>query len=184
MNKLMALTAFIAILTSPGLYASELEIQNGDKLQTLTNLHPDSQNRRLYAINYQQPGLIPMCAEVLVKKIKTKVMIFEYQGLEYEYVWDGHTKKAGISLQNNLNNYFGKKCDAAAVKKLSKIDQEGIRTGQAKIGMSKKGITFAMGRPPFHANPDLNVSTWMYWRNKFARQAIDFDAQGKLVNIR
>jgi hypothetical protein len=184
MKKILLLIAFIFVCTSPCLYAGEQDIQNGDKLQTLTNLHPDMQNRRLYAINYQQPGLIPMCSEVTVKKIKNKVMIFEYRGLEYEYLWDGHTKKAGISLQDNLSNYFGKKCDSAAVKKLSKIDQEGIRTGQPKVGMSKKGITFAMGRPPAHANPDLGIATWGYWRNKFVRQAIDFDPQGKVANIR
>ena len=184
MKKIGYFVFSVILLSASSLYAAEQEIKAGDTLQTLVNLHPDMQNYRLYSINYQQPGLIPMCSVVTVKKIKTKVMVFEYKGAEFEYLYSGHTKKAGLSLQQHLAKFFGKKCDSAAVKKLSKADREGIKSGQPAVGMSKKGIIFAMGNPPAHANLDLDSKTWMYWINKFKRKAIEFDDKGIVTNVR
>src|SRR5690606_8177288 len=43
---------------------------------TLTNLHPDEARARLYAVNYQQPGLIPRCAEVRISRLRRNRMTF------------------------------------------------------------------------------------------------------------
>jgi hypothetical protein len=50
--------------------------------------------------------------------------------------------------------------------------------------MSKEGILFAMGRPPQHANPTLDSSSWLYWQNRFGKTAIEFDGKGKVSSIR
>jgi len=70
------------------------------------------------------------------------------------------------------------------MKSLSKIDQEGIASGRAQADMTREGVLFAMGRPPFHANPSLDAPEWLYWRNRFVRTAVQFDEKGIVINIR
>lgn len=158
--------------------------KEGDKLQTLTNLHPDMARRQLYTINYQQPGLIPVCSEVTVKKISGKELVFDYQGMEFTYEYEKYTKGAGVSFESALETVFGAACDKAKIGKLSQADQEGIRSGKPHVGMTKDGIYFALGRPPQHANPSLDVGSWLYWENRFGKMGIDFDDKGKVIGIR
>jgi hypothetical protein len=162
--------------------AGAADIKEGDKLQTLSNLHPDKQE--IHAINYQLPGRIPVCADVTVKKVSKKAIVFDYSGVEYQFVLDKHTNGADVSLQQAAQTYFGPKCNEAKIKSLSAVDQEGITSGRAKVGMSREGVLLAMGRPPFHANPSLDAPEWMYWRNRFARLAVEFDDKGTVVNVR
>jgi hypothetical protein len=162
--------------------AGAADIKEGDQLQTLSNLHPDKQE--IQSINYQLPGRIPVCADVTVKKVSKRSMEFDYSGVEYVFVLDKHTKGADVSLQQAAQTYFGPKCDQAKLKSLSKVDQEGIEKGRAQVGMTREGVLLAMGRPPFHANPTLEAPEWMYWRNRFARLAVQFDGEGKVTNVR
>ena len=74
--------------------------------------------------------------------------------------------------------------EESKVVALKKALQEGIASGRAQVGMSREGVLLAMGRPPFHANPSLDVPEWMYWRNRFARVAVQFDDKGKVINVR
>jgi hypothetical protein len=151
---------------------------------TKVNLHPDQKRRVLYALNYQLPSLIPMCATVKIDDISKKEIEFVYEGKTYTYVWDKHTKKAGQSLEENFKQYFGTSCDKAKVASLSQTDQNGIKSGKPTVGMTKDGILFTMGRPPIHATPSLESNTWMYWSNKWTRRAIDFDEKGVVSQVR
>jgi hypothetical protein len=183
----MKKTAFISLLiaclsAAPALHAQD--IKKGDKLQTLSNLHPDMAKRLLYATNYQQAGLIPVCTDVTVTKINKGEMVFDYQGVAYTFEYDKHQKGAGVSFQDVVKAYFGPACDKAKMNALGAADKDGIRAGQPKIGMTKAGIVFAMGRPPFHANPNLDANYWLYWRNKFGKTGLEFDEKGKLTGIR
>lgn len=156
----------------------------GEKLQLLSNLHPDVARQRLYTMNYQLADLIPMCAEVTVVKKNKKKFIFEWKSVEYTMLYDKHTKKSGVSFDEALQKFFGNKCDADKVKKLSEIDRKGIRKGIPYVGMTKQGVLYAMGHPPPHANPDLDGYTWMYWLNRFKRKAIDFNEKGIVEEVR
>jgi len=158
--------------------------QEDATMVALVNLHPDPKRKMLYAINYQLASVLPMCAKVKIEDIGKKEIEFVYEGVTYRYLWDKHTRKAGQSLEQNFKQYFGSSCDKAKVVSLSQADQSGIKSGKPKVGMTKEGILFAMGRPPIHANPSLDVSTWMYWSNKWTRRAIDFDDNGVVTQIR
>ena len=153
-------------------------------MQALANMHPDMNKHLLYTLNYQLPGLMPVCSEIVVTKISKKAMAFTWQGVEYEMAYEGFTKDAGVSFEQAVLTYFGPACDKAKMQKLAAADQEGIRTGRPSVGMTRDGVLFALGRPPIHANPDLNAPEWRYWRNRFATMAIEFDSKGKVTNIR
>lgn len=183
-NTLCAIIGTV-IVSSNALASDESALKEGGKMVTLVNLHPDMKRARLYALNYQiATGLIPMCAEVTIEDIGKKEIEFEYKGRTFSYRWDKHTRKAGQSLNENFLQFFGTKCDQKKVKSLSEIDQKGIKDGRPREGMTKDGIMFAMGRPPIHATRDLESNTWMYWLNKFKRQAIEFDDNGIVKQVR
>ncbi len=157
----------------------------GDKLYTIANLHPDMQRHLLYTLNYQLPGIIPVCSEVVVTLVHDKKLSFTFNGQEFDIDYDSFTKEAGVSFQDAVKGIFlGAACDKAKIQSLNSVDQDGIRTGTPHVGMSREGVLFAMGRPPFHANPSLEGVTWMYWRNKFGKLAVEFGPDGKVSNIR
>jgi len=158
-------------------------IKPGDKLQALANLHPDMQRHVLYTLNYQLPGLLPVCSEITVTKVSSRKLTFTWQGVQYEMGYEKYTQQVGVSFQQAVLTYFGSACDKAKMQKLGPADQEGIRTGQPAAGMTRDGVLFAMGRPPIHANPDLNAPQWRYWRNRYVTQSIEFDAQGKVSRV-
>ncbi|HET9862285.1 MAG TPA: hypothetical protein VFP37_02510 [Steroidobacteraceae bacterium] len=178
-------TALLAALVwSCAVSPSLAEIHKGDRLQTLANLHPDMQRHVLYSLNYQLPGLIPVCSTVLITNVGKKKIAFEYNGQEFEIAYEGFTKGAGKTLNEAVEAiYFGPACNKKKMDSLSKVDQEGIKAGQPRVGMTRDGVLFAMGRPPFHANPDLSSSSWRYWKNRFVQTVINFGEDGKVSSI-
>lgn len=160
------------------------DIKKGDKLQTLANLHPDMQRHLLYTLNYQLPGLIPVCSDVTITEVHDKKLAFLYEGTKFELEYDSFSKNAGISFQKAAQTFLGPACDKAKMQSLGKIDQDGIQSGHPHVGMTREGVLFAMGRPPYHANMNLETNEWMYWRNRYGKLAVDFGDDGKVSNIR
>lgn len=178
-SALLVVASTICVVTP-----SLADIKKGDKLQTLANMHPDMQRRVLYTLNYQLAGLIPVCSDVTVTNVGKKKLAFEYNGQEFEIAYEGFSEGAGVSFQKAVQAiYLGPACDKAKMQRLSKVDQEGIRSGQPRVGMTREGVLFAMGRPPFHANPDLSSSSWRYWKNRFAQMTVDFGDDGKVSSV-
>ena len=160
-------------------------LKAGDKLQTIANLHPDMQRHLLYTLNYQLAGMIPVCSEVVITKVAKKDLTFTFAGQSFDIPYDSFTQEPGVSFQDAVKGiFFGGSCDQARIRSLSKVDQDGIRAGQAHVGMTREGVLIAMGRPPFHANPTLETTTWMYWRNRYGKRAVDFGPDDKVANIR
>ena len=181
-NALVKSTISLCVLAFLPLSLNAFEA--GQKFVTLSNLHPDVNKQYLYTMNYQLPNLIPMCTEVTVVDKNKKKFVFLWNGVEYTMAYDKHTKKAGVDFDTALGDFFGTKCDGDKVSKMSEVDQKGIRKGIPYVGMTREGILYAMGRPPRHANPDLEGYTYMYWLNRFKRKAIDFDDKGLVEEIR
>jgi hypothetical protein len=149
---------------------------------TLTNLHPDEPRSRLFAVNYQQAGLIPVCSPVMLIERNEKRLVFrnETNGKTYEYY---HHEAIREPFGDHLARYFGLACPKQALDALPEIDRRGITHGKAFIGMSKQGVTFAMGYPPPHVTPSLDADRWVYWTNRFNKVAVLFDENGRVISI-
>jgi len=186
--KIMALVA--AAFTVAACGSVELKDSQGNdltapgaKVQTLTNLHPDEVRSRLYAVNYQLPGLIPLCSDVTIVEVSGKRLIFTLNATGKQYTYDYH-RSAIDPMEAHLRLYFGAECNSAEVQRLSAIDQEGIRLGKVKVGMSKAGVKYAIGYPPKRDTPTLEGTDWKYWNNRFNTMIVVFDEQGKVKEIR
>ncbi|MEL7448950.1 MAG: hypothetical protein AAFN78_07055, partial [Pseudomonadota bacterium] len=176
----LGLTA-LALLALP---AQAQLFEEGSTVVMLANMHHQAGETELYSLNYQLPAMIPMCTEATVVKRKKKQITLAINGVEFKMKYDKHTKKAGVSFDDALGNYFGESCETDKAEALSEVDRKGIRDGLPYEGMSKQGILYAMGRPPQHATPSLDGNMWMYWLNRFKRQAIHFDENGNVERIR
>jgi hypothetical protein len=140
---------------------------------TLVNLHPDNERGRLFAVNFQQAGLIPVCSEVEYLGIDDDSFKFRVVSTGRKYEYFNH-KAAAEPFSDHLNRFFGAVCPREEIASLSDLDREGIRDGHAIKGMTRRGVILAMGHPPRHVNPDPNAPTLMYWRNRFNRVEIQF----------
>jgi len=148
---------------------------------TLTNLHPDEASSQLYATNYQQIGLIPVCSHVTLLELTTKSLRFRDEATGRTYEYRNHAA-AGEPFQDHLARYFGYECPAA-VASLSEIDKRGVTLGSAQVGMSKQGVIFAMGYPPPHVTPSLESNRWIYWLSRIQKEAVVFDDGGHVLGV-
>lgn len=147
------------------------------------NLHPDRTRARLYTVNYQLPGaMIPLCAKVQLLEMNRKVLKFREVQTAREFQYIIH-KAAAEPIEASAAKTFGSSCDAGRVSKMSKADQEGIKTGKISVGMSKQGVQLAAGYPPAHRTPSLDASEWTYWKSRFDTMAVHFNDQGIVTQI-
>lgn len=151
------------------------------EVYTQVNLHPDENRRRLYSVNYQQPGLLPLCTRVRIESVTAKDMAFTLAegGRTYAYIFHNSLRDP---VAKHLDRYFGATCNKAKVDRLSKVDREGVLAGQVSSGMSKEAVILAIGYPPEHATPNLDASAWKYWKNRFNTFLVHFEG-GKVSRI-
>src|SRR5262249_23758503 len=91
------------------------------KLYTLTNLHPEENDKRLYAATFQQAGLIPVCPEVRFLRSRESprpFATFEVVSTGKVYEYDYHDA-GGEPLPENLKLYFGSECPQAQLDQLT-----------------------------------------------------------------
>lgn len=146
--------------------------QTNKPVYTLVNLHPDEKRMKLYSVNFQQDGLIPVCTQVNIVDVTNKNLTFKISSTDKQYTLTKH--KSSPDFSKYLSNYFGTECDSSKIKKLSTLDQQGIKVGVVKVGMTKEGVKYAIGFPPEHKTPDLNNSEWLYWKNRFNTFKVEF----------
>ena len=162
---------------------SGTNLLSGGDVYTLTNLHADPKRKRLFAVNYQQSKLIPLCTKVTLDALSGKKLIFTTLNDSQTYQYLHHRKAAAEPFDIHLKHYFGSECNTAKAKSLSKVDQEGIKAGTFKKGMSKAGVILAAGYPPRHVTPDTDANAWTYWKNRYNRVVIEFNDKGIVTNI-
>jgi hypothetical protein len=85
-------------------------------------LHPDNERSRLYAVNFQQAGLIPVCSEVEYLELGRKSFKFRVvdTGRVYEYI---NHKASAEPFPDHLRRFFGPDCPRAELDSLSTLDQ-------------------------------------------------------------
>jgi len=185
MRSLLIAAIVCIVLTGgspPARSESGVDLTSG-RGRTLVNLHPDNARSRLYAVNYQQSGLIPVCSEVEYVELGSKVFRFRVVATGREYSYVNH-KAAAEPFVDHLRRFFGSECPRAELESLSELDQRGVREGRPILGMSRRGVVLAMGHAPRHVNPDPEAPTLIYWTNRFNRIEIRFGPDGLVTDIR
>ena len=148
---------------------------------TLTNLHPDARRNTLYSLNYQGDTVIPVCTPMRIDRVTERSADITdlHSGRRYRYLFDRHMRE---DIQQHLDLYFGGQCPQSFIQNLSAVDQQGIREGRALPGMTRQGVIVAIGYPPSHETPNLDLGTWKYWRNRWNTFEVQFSG-GHVVAV-
>jgi len=184
MHRVIVLVALSLVLADRAPVAAagvDYPLVGAPGVYTLVNLHPDEPRRRLYSVNYQQAGLIPLCSKVKIESVDKRKMTFRLLDgdREYEYLFHNSLREP---IATHLDRVFGTKCDAR-LEGLSEVDRKGIQAGNVLPGMTKRGVILAIGYPPEHATPTLDADVWTYWKNRFGKMRVHF-SDGKVAEIR
>lgn len=157
------------------------------------NIHVQDQidqrgNHRLDAsyANYTDPGaghlIIPPGTPLVVEKASRKGIVFRNQKDDTRFHFEYHEQRMGMSVEEYLKRITSPQ--PVSLKNLSQEDRKGIAAGKAFPGMSKEGVLTALGHPAAHRTPSLDETTWIYWTNRFATVAVEFNGNGKVINVR
>ena len=141
-------------------------------VMTQVDLHPHAQRPELWTMNYQQDGFIPICTPVVIESVTEREMQFSVPslGVRFHYRVDPFLSEPFTA---HLNRFFGVGCPRE-VEQLSAIDRDGISRGIAQVGMTRRGVLFALGPPPVHTTPSLDAPVWRYWRNRHTAFEVRF----------
>ncbi|HXZ85962.1 MAG TPA: hypothetical protein VEI82_10785 [Myxococcota bacterium] len=151
-------------------------------IYTLTDLHPDEKHARLYAANFMDKGLIPVCSEVTLLGYQDGRMTFRVNATEKEYEYLDHDV-SGEPFPQHLARYFGPECPRAEIDQLTDSERDAVRLGTVAIGMRRSAVILAMGYPPHRDTPSLALPRWLYWHSRFNSFAIEFDADGEVARF-
>ena len=156
------------------------EIRPGGRAFTLANIHVRKNVGT--SVNRQYPEMVKVCTEVEVFELGRKRMGFRLPGRPGDYYFKYH-KVAGEPFGQNLARYFGTRCPQDQIARMSRIDQYGIEQGRPFIGMTRQGITIAMGPPPKRRTPNFSDYSWLYWAGRRGYLTVKFDPSGHLHSV-
>jgi hypothetical protein len=151
------------------------------------NIHAESGGRDTKAsyANWTDPGsghiIIPVNTPVEIGRFRRGFSIKNLNSGEFIY-FEYNSTNMGMSAEQYINLITSLK--KVNLDQLSEIDQKGIKSGEAFIGMSKAGVRIALGYPATHRTPSLENNSWVYWRDRWKTKVIEFDTAGKVSNIR
>lgn len=174
----------LACASQPLVTTSGVDLISAPAVYTLVNLHPDDERSRLYAVNYQQPGLIPVCSEVKIEGFKRNQMRFKVVKTGRAYTYINHKAAAGEPFNAHLLHFFGPECDRKGLDRLNAADKAGVQAGTITKGMTRQGVIFAAGYPPKNRTPDLNATEWTFWKSRFDTFLVTFDDKGRVENVK
>lgn len=135
---------------------------------------------RMPSANYHVGTLIPVGSKVSDVRISSKRLEFVYNGGQFaiEFVQKYHPTLNIVMFKDQV---FTTADPAVKIDALTKQDQEWIKAGVVQPGMTKEAVLHCWGPAPQHVTPSTAAPLWTYWRNRFVKTLVTFDADGKKV---
>ena len=125
-----------------------------------------------YGTNYAVGSLVPVNTAVTVVSLKGDRLVLKVDAMGQKITVENiakHTKKSGAEVASLLLSE--KKTDLDA---LPKPLAAAITSGTLRRGMTKEQVLLTRGYPPSHKTPSLEGDSWLFWRNRFASDAVVF----------
>ncbi len=135
--------------------------------------------------NWTHPGaghrIIPVNTPVTVGKWRRGFMLITRD--KGEKIYFEYNRR---NMRMSVPEYIDLITSPARVSltRLSRLDRKGIKAGKALRGMSKDGVRIALGYPATHQTPSLEENVWVYWKDRWRRSEVTFNARGKVISVR
>lgn len=135
---------------------------------------------RMSSVNYHVGALIPVGSKVSDVRISGNRVEFIYNGGQFavEFVQKFHPTLNIVMFKDQLITSAD---PAVRIDALTKQDQEWIKAGVVQPGMTKEAVLHCWGPAPQHVTPSTSAPLWTFWRTRFVKTTVTFDADGKKV---
>jgi hypothetical protein len=188
-SRALSLALFTILLSTffVSLLLAQEEAASGSALYTAYNIWFEKPEK-MYSINYKKGNLIP--AGTAVDNITLEEARNPY--IEFRVVeWDQTFKIffeakyfTDINAEQFRDRVFTSKTLSELTQGMNETETEAIKNAKIVPGISKAAVLIAYGYPPSHMTTNLEMNTWTYWRNRFMKDLVEFDADGKtLTNL-
>ncbi len=155
----------------------QLNYKNDSELYLAHNLWYEKS--KMYSINYKKGKIIAVGTKVTNVRLKKNAIIFMAGktkfSIKYQPEYWGN-----MNIVLFVDRLFTLKNLKDLTKDLSTKDVLSIKKGYVRKGMSRNAVILALGYPPVHATPALDLTTWTYWISRFVHKKLFFDDNGKV----
>jgi|GEM_PF-1924391 len=141
--------------------------------------------KKISCINYRVGTILPAGSEVSEFSTHLNTIQFRLADGGREFSIQFHPKfHPGVSIQEFTKRLFVSQPLEKRTKTFSDQEKEMISRGAVESGMSKEAVLVSWGYPPEHHTLSTKANSWLYWRNRFRKNAVEFDNNGKVFNVR
>ncbi len=138
---------------------------------------------KVYSTNYGKGTLLPAGSEVTdVKTDDGKASFTDVAtsgAFRLEFVPKHHP---GVKGKAFWDRFLTPKSLAELTQGFTEAELDGIKAGEARVGMRKEAVVVALGYPPETRTASLDLDTWVYWHDRFRSYAVQF-ADGKVTSV-
>jgi hypothetical protein len=169
--NLLFLSIFTFVMLSSFCFAdtNNLNIPEGQVLYTKFSFFHEKLTYR--TTNYRKGILVPVNTKVtFVKADKSNIIVTLPNGENLRIV--------------NIKNFSGEEINGIFERTFStkpvnlsgftSAERNAIMAGEVKVGMRKSAVIVALGYPPKHQTPNLELDQWRYWQNRFNTFIVHF----------
>ncbi len=162
---------------SPIYGANTMIAAKGDTFYTQFSLYYEKNCHQ--TTNYRKGVLVPINTAVKFIKISYRsifVTLPNGQELEIRNI----EQYSGETIDKIFSRTFA--ANPVDLSVFTKDERESILLGELKEGMRKNAVIAALGYPPKHKTPNLEIDQWQYWSNRFNTFIVYFE-NGKVSQI-
>ena len=167
----------LLLVDSPGADKNALATK-GEKLYTQFSFFYEGDHH--ITTNYRKGILVPINTEVEFVKSSRKRITVKIPSYDATVNIENEEGYSGEKIEGIFKRMFAR--EPVKLNTFTESEQSRIKTGLVAEGMSKDAVVKAMGYPPKHKTPSLNMDQWRYWKNRFDTQLVYF-ADGKVSSI-
>ena len=182
LRPILFLQSVVAALLLSGVYGaqkSDALAEKGEKLYTQFSLYYEKDHH--ITTNYRKGILVPINTEVEFVKASRKQITIRIPSYNAVVHIENEEDYSGEKIEGIFKRTFGRQ--TVNLSEFTEMEQSSIKKGTVAVGMRKEAVIKAMGYPPHHKTPSLDMDQWRYWQNRFDTILVFFE-DGKVSSIK
>jgi hypothetical protein len=123
---------------------------------------------------------VPVNTEVEFVKATKKRITVKIPSYNVTVDFENEEGYSGQKIEGIFKRTFARR--PVDLSGFSEAEKSSIKSGTVTAGMSKDAVIKAMGYPPHHKTPTLEMDQWRYWKNRFDTMLVIFE-NGKVSSV-
>lgn len=136
------------------------------------------------SLNYQKGKMIPYGTEVKIDSADSGNIHFQVVSTGNRYAIEYHESWAMRPVEDFLREFVTTKNREEQSEGISPEVRSKILEGTVEKGMTRREVEMAYGPPSPHRTPSKELSTWVYWDNRFVTKRVIFKGEKVLEVMR